>query len=102
MEELLPEMCTLEDSEPEAKQCFRRVPSTYSPGWHVCEHSRGHSLDMIPDLIAYMGTIIRANREEWNQWLRYNMLFLTSIDVLPSKNQALCKYCTLASKLKHC
>ena len=27
---------------------------------------------------------------------------ITSIDVLPSKNQALCKYCTLASKLKHC
>ena len=27
---------------------------------------------------------------------------VTSIDVLPSKNQALCKYCTLASKLKHC
>ena len=24
----------------------------------------------------------------------------TSIDVLPSKNQALCKYCTLASKFK--
>ena len=27
---------------------------------------------------------------------------LKSIDVLPSKNQALCKYCTLVSKLKHC
>ena len=27
---------------------------------------------------------------------------VTSIDVLPSKNQALCKYYTLASKLKHC
>jgi len=26
----------------------------------------------------------------------------TSIDVLPSKNQALCEYCTLKSKLKHC
>ena len=28
--------------------------------------------------------------------------FATSIDVLPSKNQALCDYCTLVSKLKHC
>ena len=26
----------------------------------------------------------------------------TSIDVLPSKNQALCEYCTHLSKLKHC
>ena len=26
----------------------------------------------------------------------------TSIDVLPSKNQAPCKYCTHVSKLKHC
>ena len=26
----------------------------------------------------------------------------TSIDVLPSKNQALCEYCTYVSKLKHC
>ena len=26
----------------------------------------------------------------------------TSIDVLPSKNQALCEYYTLVSKLKHC
>ena len=29
-------------------------------------------------------------------------LNITSIDVLPSKNQALCEYCTLVSKLKHC
>ena len=26
----------------------------------------------------------------------------TSIDVVPSKNQALCESCTLVSKLKHC
>ena len=26
----------------------------------------------------------------------------TSTDVLPSKNQVLCEYCTLVSKLKHC
>ena len=34
--------------------------------------------------------------------LTYKAMEKTSIDVLPSKNQALCKYCTLASKLKHC
>ena len=28
--------------------------------------------------------------------------FVTSIDVLPSKNQALYEYYTLVSKLKHC
>ena len=28
-------------------------------------------------------------------------IILSSIDVLPSKNQALCVYCTLVSKLKH-
>ena len=27
---------------------------------------------------------------------------ITSIDILPSKNQALCDYCTLVSKLKRC
>ena len=32
----------------------------------------------------------------------HNVKKTTSIDVLPSKNQALCKYCILASKLKHC
>ena len=26
----------------------------------------------------------------------------TSVDVLPSKNQALCEYCTHSNKLKHC
>ena len=26
----------------------------------------------------------------------------TSIDVLPSKNQAMCEYCTLVIKLKDC
>ena len=26
----------------------------------------------------------------------------TSIDVLPSKNQEVCEYCTHVSKLKHC
>ena len=29
-------------------------------------------------------------------------LITTRIDVLPSKNQALCEYCTLVSKQKHC
>ena len=32
----------------------------------------------------------------------HDFKYETSIDVLPSKNQAPCKYCTLASKLKHC
>ena len=34
----------------------------------------------------------------------YNLhaLCRTSIDVPPSKNQALCEYCTLVSKLEHC
>ena len=39
-----------------------------------------------------------------NQTLKGHLKMLnikTSIDVLPSKNQALCEYCTLASKLKH-
>ena len=27
---------------------------------------------------------------------------ITSINVLPSKNQALCEYCTHVGKLKHC
>jgi len=31
-----------------------------------------------------------------------NFLGKTSIDVLPSKNQALCEYCTHVSKLKDC
>ena len=31
-----------------------------------------------------------------------SLALLTSIDVLPSKNQALCEYCTHVSKLKHC
>ena len=26
----------------------------------------------------------------------------TSIDVLPSKNQALCEFCTRVNQLKHC
>ena len=33
---------------------------------------------------------------------RYTKLKITSNDVIPSKNQALCKYCSLVSKLKHC
>ena len=27
---------------------------------------------------------------------------ITRVDVLPSKNQALCEYCTLVGTLKHC
>ena len=30
------------------------------------------------------------------------IVFQTSIDVLPSKNQALCEYCTHVSKPRHC
>ena len=32
---------------------------------------------------------------------RFKNTLLTTINVLPSKNQALCEYCTLVSKLKH-
>ena len=31
-----------------------------------------------------------------------NCTVKTSIDVVPSKNQALCEFCTHVSKLKHC
>ena len=35
-----------------------------------------HSPEMIPELMTYMGTIIRANREYvGSEWLGYNMLF---------------------------
>ena len=34
------------------------------------------------------------------EWLNREPL-ITSIDVLPSKNQALCEYCTYLSALKH-
>ena len=30
------------------------------------------------------------------------IILITSIDVIPSKNQTLCEYCTHVSKLKHC
>ena len=30
------------------------------------------------------------------------MVIEASIDAQPSENQALCEYCTLESKLKHC
>ena len=39
-----------------------------------------------------MPKTIQENESEENE---------TSIDVLPSKNKALCDYCTLPSKLKH-
>ena len=82
MEELLPEMCTREDSEPGAKRrCSRRASDIFT--WLQCfrvygsiRGSRSPEMKMIPELMAYMGTIIRANRKYvGSEWLRYDMLF---------------------------
>ena len=80
MEELLPEMCTREDSEPGAKRrCSRRSFDIFT--WLQCfgvyVSIRGsRSPEMIPELMAYMGTIIRAHREyTGSEWLRDDMLF---------------------------
>lgn len=80
MEELLPEMCTREEGEPGVKRrCSRRASDIFT--WLQCYGAyvsiRGaRSPEMIPELMAYMGTIIRAYREySGSEWLKYDMLF---------------------------
>ena len=80
MEELLPEMCTRDDAEPEAKRrCSRRSPDIFT--WLQCfgvyTSVRGAQFpELIPELMAYMGTIIRVNREyTGSEWAKYDMLF---------------------------
>ena len=80
MEELLPEMCTRDDAEPEAKRhCSRRSPDIFT--WLQCfgvyTSIRGAQFpELITELMAYMGTIIRVNREyTGSEWAKYDMLF---------------------------
>ena len=80
MEELLPEMCTREEGEPGAKRrCPRRASDIFT--WLQCFGAyvsvRGARFpEMIPELMAYMGTIIKASREyTGSEWLKYDMLF---------------------------
>ena len=79
MEELLPEVST-RDAEPETKRrCTRRALDIFT--WLQCfgiyASVRGAQVpELIPELMAYMGTIIRANREyAGSEWLKYDMLF---------------------------
>jgi len=80
MEELLPEVCTREDGEPEAKrQNPRRALNIFT--WLQCfgvyVSVRGAQFpEIIQEVMAYMSTIIRVNREYAGQeWIKYNMLF---------------------------
>ena len=67
MEELLPKMGTLDDDPPKPKRhCSRRVSDIFT--WLQCfvvyVSIRGaQSPEVIPELMAYMTTIIRVNRE---------------------------------------
>ena len=80
MEELLPEVCTRDDAEPEAKRrCSRRSPDIFT--WLQCfgvytSVCGAQFPELIPELMAYMGTIIRVNREyTGSEWAKYDMLF---------------------------
>ena len=80
MEELLPEVCTWDDAEPEAKiRCSRRSPDIFT--WLQCfgvyTSVRGAQFpEQIPELMAYMGTIIKVIREyTGSEWAKYDMLF---------------------------
>ena len=80
MEELLPEVGSLEDEVPEPKRrCSRRVTDifTWLQCFRVYVSIRGvQSPEIVPELIAYMTTIIRVNREYSGQeWRNYDMLF---------------------------
>ena len=80
MEELLPEVGTLRDDPPEAKHpCLRLVSDIFT--WLQCFgvyiSIRGvQSLEVIPELMAYMTTIIRVYREySGSEWRNYDTLF---------------------------
>ena len=67
MEEFLPEVGRLEDSIPEPKHCCMRQVSNILT-WLQCfggvrKHRRVQSPEVITELMAYMTTIIRVNRE---------------------------------------
>jgi len=79
MEELLPEVCTQEDSEPDAKrQSSRRVSDIFT--WLQCfgvyvSVCGAQFPEIILELMAYMSTIIRVNREYAGQErIKYDML----------------------------
>lgn len=71
IEELLPKVCTQEDTELEGKEhCLRRVSDIFM--WFQCfgvdtSVCGAQSPGVISELMAYMGTIIRANRETPDQ-----------------------------------
>ena len=50
----------------------------------------------------YFKVLVDTSNQMLDLINRTTSIVETSIDVLPSKNQALCDYCTLVSKLKHC
>ena len=79
MEELLPEVGTLEDAPEPKRWCTRHVSdiSTWLQCFGVYVSFRGvQSPEVIPELMAYMTTIIRVNREySGSEWRNYDMLF---------------------------
>ena len=79
MKELLSEICTRGDVEPEAKRRSRHAHDifTWLQCFGVCASVHGfHSLAMIPELMAYMSTIIRTSREyAGTEWHTYDTLF---------------------------
>ena len=81
MEELLPEVGNLEDDIPgePKRRCSRRVYDIFT--WLQCfgvyVSIRGaQAPEVIPELMAYMTTIIRVNREySGTEWRSYDTLF---------------------------
>ena len=69
MEELLPEVCTREVGKPEVKQCCLRQATdffTWLQCYRVYVSIYGAQFPkLIPELIAYMSTIIRVNGIRW-------------------------------------
>ena len=52
--------------------------------------------------IAVLCTTYVILSSEYNTLHCMQSTYETSIDVLPSKNQVLCEYCTHVNQLKHC
>ena len=72
-------MWTREEGKPGSKRhCSRRASDIFT--WLQCFGAyvsirRTRSPEMVPELMAYMGTIIRANREYTGlEWSKYDML----------------------------
>ena len=77
MEGLLPEVSTLEDDPPEPEhRCSRQVSDifTWLQCFRVCVSIRGvQSPEVIPELMAYMTTIIRVHGEHSvSEWRNYD------------------------------